>query len=149
MDHIVYLDAKTREIENLLLGNKSMIVRGASVRKPLSGIVSAGDTLYFVDNNCDKMIRARGVVSSVFCSGMLNEEESFRTIISNQDKLQLPDNQFEKIAGKKYLVLIGIEKIQIIEPFRFDSRIFTNRDGWVAVGNIEEYILSGQGINYA
>lgn len=146
MDHIVYLDAKSREIENLILGHKSMIIRGAQGRKLPHGRVNEGDTLYFVNNNCEGEIKARGVVSTVFCSDMLTKEESFETIIRNQDKLQLPDNQFEKIAGKRYLVLIGIDNIEKIAPLRFDRGSFTNMDDWLPVGRIEEYILSGQGI---
>jgi hypothetical protein len=146
MDHIVYLDAKAREMENLLLGNKSMIIRGAAGRKHPHGRVREGDTLYFINNNCDGQIRARGVVATVYSSGMLTKEESFKTIIMNQDKLQLPDIQFEKIAGKRYLVLIGLEKVEKIEPFRFDRKNFTNMDDWIPVGNIEEYNFTGQGI---
>lgn len=146
MDHIVYLDAKAREMENLLIGNKSMIIRGTSGRKLPHGRVGEGDTLYFINNNCDGLIRARGVVATVYCSGMLTKEESFKTIIMNQDKLQLPDIQFEKIAGKRYLVLIGLEKVEKIEPFRFDRKNFTNTDDWIPVGNIEEYNFTGQGI---
>lgn len=146
MDHIVYLDSKSREMENLLLGNKSMIIRGAAGRTLPHGRVSEGDTLYFVNNNCEGEIRARGVVATVFCSETLTEEESFKTIIMHQDKLQLPDNQFEKIAGKRYLVLIGLDKVEKIEPFRFDRRSFTNMDDWIPIGNIDEYIFSGRGI---
>jgi hypothetical protein len=146
MDHIVYLDSKTGEMENLLLGKKSMIIRGASGRKLPHGRVCEGDILYFINNNGEGEIKARAVVSSVFCSGMLTEEESFGTIIRNQDRLQLPDSQFEMIAGKRYLVLIGLQNIEKIESFRFDRSCFTNMDDWIPVGNIEEHNLSDQGI---
>jgi len=33
MNHVVYLDAKSNELENLLSGKKSMIIRGATGRK--------------------------------------------------------------------------------------------------------------------
>ena len=33
MNHIVYLDAKSNELGNLLDGKKSMIIRGAAGRK--------------------------------------------------------------------------------------------------------------------
>jgi hypothetical protein len=146
MDHIVYLDAKTGEIENLIRGNKTMIIRGASGRKLPHGRVSQGDMLYFVNNNGDGEIRARGIAATVFCSGILTEEESFEITIRNQDKLQLPDNQFEKIAGKRFLVLIGIVNVERLTPFRFQRNGFTNSDDWLPVGKIDEYILSGHGI---
>jgi hypothetical protein len=146
MDHIVYLDAKAGEMENLLLGNKSMIIRGATEMRLPHGIVKEGDNLFFINNNAEGVIRARGVVSSVISSGILTEEESFKTIIMNQDKLQLPDSQFEKIAGKRYLVLIGLENIEELDPLRFDRSCFTKMDDWIAVGNIEEFNLFNQGI---
>jgi len=64
-------------------------------------------------------------------------EESFETIIRNQDKLQLPDNQFDRLAGKKYLVLIGISDIEEIEPFRINRTGFTYHDDWFPIGNID------------
>ncbi len=146
MDHIVYLDAKAREIENLILGNKSMIIRGTDGRKMPHGSVNEGDILYFVYHNCEEVISARGKVSTVFCSGMLTKEESYGIIIRNQDKLQLPDNQFATIAGKRYLVLIGLEKIETLTPFRFDRSSFTGSDDWIPVGSIEEFNLSDRGI---
>jgi hypothetical protein len=142
MDHIVCLDTKSREIENLLLGHKSMIIRGAESRRLPHGGVNEGDTLYFVNCSCEEEIMARGIVSSVFSSDMLTEEESFETIIRNQDKLQLPDNQFEKIAGKQYLLLIGVDNMERLTPFRFNKSLFPEMEDWIIVGKIEEYILS-------
>jgi hypothetical protein len=142
MDHIVYLDSKSRELENLVRGNKSMIIRGATGRKLPHGRVQEGDVLYFINNNGEGEIKARGVVSSVLSSEKLSVEESFETIIRHQDKLQLPDKQFGKVAGKRYLVLIGIGDIKELKPFRIDKTSFTNMDDWIAVGEIENVILN-------
>lgn len=142
MDHIVCLDAKCREIENLLLGHKSMIILGADSRRLPPGGVNEGDILYFVYNNCEEQIMARGIVSSVYSSGLLTREESFEMIIRNQDKLQLPDSQFEKIAGKRYLLLIGVEKVGQLSPFRLDRSSFPEMGDWITVGKIDEFILS-------
>ena len=120
MDHIVYLDAEAKELENLVKGNKSMIIRGAEGRKLPYGRVKEGDILYLINNNGESKIKARGVVSSVFNSDKLSVEESFETIIRHQDKLQLPDKQFEKLAGKRFLVLIGLKDVKEVESFRID-----------------------------
>ena len=141
MDHVVYLDTKAKELENLVMGNKSMIVRGAAGRKIPHGRVNVGDVLYFINKNGEGKIKARGVVSSVFNSDKLSVEESFETIIKNQDKLQLPDKQFEKLAGKRYLVLIGLENIEMIEPFMLNKSIFANMDDWIPVGKIKECVF--------
>jgi hypothetical protein len=142
MDHVVYLDAKAKELENLVKGNKSMIIRGADGRRLPLGRVKEGDILYFMNNNGEREVKARGVVSTVLNSERLSVEESFKTVISHQDKLQLPDKQFEKLAGKSYLVLIGLNNVQEVKPFRIDRRSFAKTDDWIPVGKIEGCILS-------
>jgi hypothetical protein len=42
MDHVVYVNAKTKELEKLLEGKKTMIIRGAAGRKLPHGRVSKG-----------------------------------------------------------------------------------------------------------
>jgi hypothetical protein len=138
MDHIVWLDAESNELENLVKGNKSMIIRGAEERKFLHENIKEGDKLYFINKIGETYIKARGLITSVFYSDELSFEESFETIIRHQDKLQLPDLQFEKHAGKKFLVLIGLDDIEEIKPFRIDSANHLNYD-WLTVGKIPEY----------
>jgi hypothetical protein len=137
MDHVVCLDASAKELENLVSGNKSMILRGADVRDLPYGKVNKGDILYFVSSTGEVEVKARAIVSYVFKSERLSVEESFETIIRHQDKLQLPDKQFDRWAGKKYLVLIGIDDIEQIEPFRIDKTRFIYPDDWFPVGNID------------
>ena len=141
MDHIVYLDGKSKEMENLLNGNKSMIIRGGSEKRLPYGKVKEGDVLYFISNPGGEQVEARGRVTSVFNSGELSVEESFETIIKNQDKLQLPDKQFDKIAGKKFLVLIGLSDIQEISPFPLEKNGISASVGWFPVENVEELYL--------
>jgi hypothetical protein len=140
MDHVVYLDWRSRELENLVKGNKSMIIRGASGRKLPYGRVNEGDVLYFINNNGEGEIKARAIVSSVLNTEKLSVEESFETIINHQDRLQLPDKQFEQVAGKRYLVLIGLTDIKPFQPFRIDKSAFPNTDDWIAVGDIASVI---------
>jgi hypothetical protein len=142
MDHVVCLDADSKEIENLINGNKSMIIHGADSIKPPHGLVNEGDVLYFIDDKRDGEVKAKGVVSLVFNSDQLSVEESFRTIIMHQDKLQLPDLQFDKWAGKKYLVLIGLADIEEVEPFHINESNYSKTDDWLTVGNIEKVTMN-------
>lgn len=141
MDHVVYPDSDANELEDLIKGKKSMIIRGAEGRKLPFGKVNEGDILYFINKKWEGKVKARGVVTSVYSSDKLSEEESFETIIRNQEKLQLPDEQFEKLAGKKCLVLITLNDIEEIEPFQIDMSNFTNMDDWLPVGEIEQIAL--------
>ena len=68
MDHVVYLDYKAKELENLLNGSKYLIIRGAMGRKLPYGIVNVKDVLYFIENKGDGLIKAKAVVKSVLNS---------------------------------------------------------------------------------
>jgi hypothetical protein len=136
MDHVVCLDGEANELENLVRGNKSMILRGSDERDLPYGSVYKGDILYFISSLGEGEVKARAIVSSVYNSEKLSVEESFETIIRNQDKLQLPDKQFERWAGKRYLVLIEINDIEAIEPIRIDVAGFAFAPDWLRVSDI-------------
>jgi len=51
MDHVVYLDTKSKELEKIEDGSKTMIIRSATWRKLPHGRVNKWDILYFIKNN--------------------------------------------------------------------------------------------------
>jgi hypothetical protein len=137
MDHVVYLDAKANELEKLLDGSKTMIIRGATGRKLPYGRVHEGDILYFINNNAEGVVKAKGIVGSVFNSDKMSTEESVALVKKHQDKLQLSDSQLNKWAGKRYMVLIGLKRIEKIKSFAIDKSNYGNMDDWLPVENIE------------
>lgn len=136
MDHVVYLDAQANELENLLAGNKTMIVRGATGRKLPHGRVHAGDMLYFINNNAEGTVRAKAEVKSAFHSEKMNEEESRTLVEKNQSKLRLTDKQMKRWAGKRYIVLIEVADVREIQPFAIDKSNYGNMDDWLPVEKI-------------
>jgi len=141
MDHVVFLDSQSKELENLIRGNKSMIICGAPGKKVPHGQVHKGDILYLINSHNDSEVKARAIVASVLNSDKLSEEESYETIIRHQDKLQLPDKQFEKLAGNPFLVLIELNDIREIEPFHIDKCNSQNLECWLPVGKIENVVI--------
>ena len=144
MDHIVYLDYNAKELENLKSGEKTMIIRGAMGRKLPYGRIENGDILYFIENNGDGIIKAKGIAQNVFCSGKLTKEESVSLVDSYGDKLMLDSGLKKRFRGKRYLVLITIKDFEEIEPFGFSKQEFTNMDDWLPVGEIES-VKGGRG----
>ncbi|WP_423189811.1 hypothetical protein ACO1PF_02660 [Alkalibacterium sp. f15] len=136
MDHVVYVDAKAKELDKLVEGVKKTIVRGAAGRKVPYGKVSVGDVLYFINNNAEGEIRAKGRVSNVFNSEKLTKPESVKLVQENQDKLQLTDKQFARWAGKRYIILIELDKVETVKPFKLDKKDYGNMDDWLPVGEI-------------
>jgi len=138
MDHIVYLDASANELDLLLTGQKTMIVRGATGRKMPYGRVNRADVLYFINNNAEGLVLAKARVESVFNSDKMAKEEATQLIDNNQGKLQLSKKQYERWAGKRYLVLIEIRGVEKVEPFRIDKSNYGNMDDWLPVEEIQK-----------
>ena len=138
MDHIVYLDKKAREAENLLNGSKTQIIRGAAGRKLPYGRVFEGDTLYFINNDGSGKVFARAVVSSVMNSEKLDPQQSADLIEENQPFLQLSDDQIKRWRGKRYLVLVTIKNFESLQPFMIDRSAYGNMDDWLPVEDIEK-----------
>jgi hypothetical protein len=138
MDHIVYLDAKAKEFDSLLSERKTMIIRGATGRKLPYGRVYKDDILYFINNNAEGVILAKAKVKNVFNSDKMNESESIQLVNSYQDKLQLTKQQFDRWAGKRYLVLIEVTAFEKVEPFQIDKSSYGNMDDWLPVEQIDK-----------
>ena len=138
MDHVVYLDAKAKELVEILSGNKTMIIRGAAGRKMPYGRVRQDDMLYLIENDGSGLVRARAKVASVFNSEKMVQAESIALVEQNQDKLQLNASQTKRWAGKRYLVLIEINEVKTLKGFKIDKRYFGNMDDWLLVENIEK-----------
>jgi hypothetical protein len=136
MDHVVYLDANANELDLLLSNKKTMIIRGATGRKMPYGRVNQGDILFFINNNAEGVILAKAKVKSVFNSDQMVESESAQLINNHQEKLQLTKRQYERWAGKRYLVLIEVCEVEKVEPFQIDKSNYGNMDDWLPVEDI-------------
>ena len=137
MDHVVYLDAKANELDNMLNGIKTVIIRGAAGRKMPYGLVNKKDVLYFINNNAEGLVKAKGIVSFVHNSDKMTKEESVDLVQKYQAQLQLTNSQNKRWAGKRYLVLIEVKQVEEIESFKIDKSSFGNMDDWLPVEKIE------------
>ncbi len=136
MDHIVYVDAKSKELDKLIDGSKQMIIRGATGRKMPYGRVFEGDVLYLVRNDGNGQIEVKCNVSSVFNSEKMDKDQSMKLVDNNKVMLNLTEVQYKKWAGKRYLVLITITDVKSIKPQRFDKSDYSNMDDWLPVEDI-------------
>ena len=136
MDHVVYIDAKADEFSKIQDGTKTLIIRGAAGRKMPYGRVESGDVLYFIENDGSGLVKARGEVSSVLNSEKMTKEESVSMVESHQEYLQLTGAQVKRWAGKRYIVLIGIENVENLNPFQIDKSDYGNMDDWLPVEEI-------------
>jgi len=114
-----------------------MIIRGAAGRKLPYGRVDGGDVLYFINNNGEGQVKVKAVVSNVFNSEKMTKEESIALVEENQDKLKLTKKQFNRWSGKRYIVLIEVKSVEVIEAIDIDKSDYSNMDDWLPVETIE------------
>jgi polyhydroxyalkanoate synthesis regulator phasin len=134
-EHLVYLDHKAKELDKLLAGTKTAIIRGAAGKKsPLGGRVKLGDELFFVQTGGNFMVTHKAIVKHVHETDKMTEEESKRFVDEHQHQLELAKHQYERWVGKKYLCLIEVEHIVSITPFEYDRQ--SNMDDWVITTDI-------------
>ena len=137
MEHLVYTDDKSKELEKILAGKKTMIIRGAAGRKIPHSRVFPEEVLYFMEKGTKK-ITAKATVTNVENFVKLQEEEIVEVLEKNQDTLVLTTVQKQR-WHKKCLCLISFKNVEVIEPMDFDHQ--GNMDDWIIVEKIEDIVV--------
>jgi len=136
MDHLVYLDYKSKELNSIILGAKDVILRGATGRKLPYGRVKFGDTLYFCENNGDNLVKAQATVLNVTFTDKLSVEESEKLVDSLKTRILLNEKALKRFRGKRYLSIIEINNFEEISNFAFDKSSYGNMDDWLLIEDI-------------
>ncbi len=141
MVHLIYCDnvgqRGERELELILAGTKTMVVRGAAGRKIPHSRVFPGDTLYFMEKGTKK-ITAKAVAGEVQNHVKLTDEEIDKILDENQGKLRLTAKQKDR-WHKKCLCLVEIKEVEEIAPLEFDHQ--GNMDDWLIIDKIEDVVI--------
>lgn len=147
MVHLVYCDNAgkkgEKELEKILAGTKTMVVRGAAGRKIPHSRVFAGERLYFMEKGSGS-ITATAVVKDVQNFVKLSDEEITKVFADNQGKLNLSEKQTAR-WHKKCLCLVEFEDVKEIAPLAFDHQ--GNMDDWLIIEKIEDVVV-GTSIPY-
>ena len=143
MVHLVYCDNKENVLENILKGDKTMIIRAAAGRKIPHSRVFEGDQLYLMKKGSG-LISAVSTVKGVQNHVKLSEEELNDVLDNNQDKLNLTEKQ-KKRWHKKCMCLVEISDVKEITPLAFDRQ--GNMDDWLIIEKIEDVVV-GTSIPY-
>lgn len=143
MMHLVYCDNKENVLEQILTGEKTMVIRGAAARKIPHSRVFPEETIYFMEKG-SKEISAKGIVREVKNYVKLAEDEITEVIENHQTQLNLSTKQKER-WHKKCLCLVAIDQVEAIEPLAFDHQ--NNMDDWLIIEKIEDVVV-GSSIPY-
>jgi len=147
MVHLVYCDnvgkKGEKDIDKIMAGTKTMVVRGAAGRKIPHSRVFEGETLYFMEKGTAK-ITVAATVKNVQNYVKLADEEIINILGKNQPKLNLSTKQIDR-WHKKCLCLVELMDVKEIEPLDFDHQ--GNMDDWLIIEKIEDVVI-GTSIPY-
>lgn len=136
-EHLVYLNNKAKELEKLINEEKTMIIRGAAGKKvPLGGRAKVDDIVYFVETGGGMLITHRGIISKVIESEKMTKEESISFVDKYEKELNLSKEQYKRWAGKKFLAVFEIDKLEAVEPFKYNRE--SNMDDWIITDDINK-----------
>jgi hypothetical protein len=119
-------------------GKKTMVGRAFNGRRSPYGKVKLGDILYFTENDGKQIIYGRGRATVVYDSPKLTHEESEAMLEKFRRDLWLSEAQFRRMSGKRYLVLVTVDRFQEVPHFRFTRRAFHTLDDWIMVGDVDK-----------
>jgi hypothetical protein len=143
VDHVVYVDADAKELEKLIHGIKTMIVRGSAEGKVPYGRVNPGDALYLIGSGdyADRLVCARATVTDVLNVDTLVGKPATELLQAHQHQLQLTKKEMARWSRKRYLVLITVADVMLIDPFSIDRSNYGSIDNWLPVGDIQRVMV--------
>jgi hypothetical protein len=142
MNHLVFLDAQAGELEKILSGIKTMVVKNVDPTLPTEQLVTPGDDLFFVRNNDECAVRVNATVVRVLSSNDADEDLS-RILKELQPRLQLTEDQYNYWSGRKRAVFIEFEAACKVPEFFIAPIKITDRTRWIAFEEIDQVTEEG------
>ncbi len=131
MNYLFFLNAQAGELEKILSGTKSMVVKefdpayaGREVR--------TGDCLYFLRNIGDCDLRVKATVIRVLTFTNQKDEDISHLLKEMQARLQLTEQQYNDWSRKGQVSLVEFYFAQKIEVIRLDPNKIMSLSGWIA-----------------
>jgi hypothetical protein len=138
MNYLVYLDTQAGELEKILSGTKSMVVKEFDPARDIRQPVSPGDSLYFMRNKDECALRGKAtVVRVLFFTNRINDELS-QTLKELQPRLQLTEDQYNYWSTKEQVMLVEFDSAHKTEVIQVASNKITNPSEWIAFKEFSE-----------
>ena len=136
MNYLVYLDARAGELEKILSGMKTMLVKGFDPTQTLACSIQPGDSLYFLRSKDDCAVPVKAIVVRVlFVNG---KEDLTHTLKVMQPRLQLTEEQYNYWSVSQQALLVEIESAQKIGVIHVAPEKNAGRLDWIAFNDFSQ-----------
>jgi hypothetical protein len=132
MNHLVFLDPKAGELEKILSGVKSMVIKENKPEETLIQPLMPGDNLYFLRNNDERDIRVKATIKGIQVASSESAGDISCQLKEMQPRLQLTEEQFMYWCTKKQVLLVEFECAQKISVIHLAADEFKNQADWIA-----------------
>jgi hypothetical protein len=132
MNHLVFLDARARELEKILSGVKTMLVKEFDPAQTGAHPVSPGDSLYFLRNEDKSALCGKATVVRVLYFTDNSDEDPSHSLKAMQPRLQLTEEQYHYWSARERIVLVEFEAAHKIDLIQVASHKFSDRSDWIA-----------------
>jgi hypothetical protein len=141
MNHLVVLDAGAGELEKILSGVKCMLVKEIDTDQPA---LNSGDTLYFLRDNAECIVRVQATVLRVLPWKEGPDEDISSILKELQPKLQLTEGQYNFWSGKKGALFVEFEAARKIDELHIASEKIMQREAWIDFEEVHELTQQGE-----
>jgi hypothetical protein len=138
MIHLVFLDTHAGELEKILSGMKTMLIREFDPAQTTAHSVSPGDSLYFLRDNGECAVRVKATVVRVLFLTNNPDKDLSHTLKELQPRLQLTEDQYNTWSAKQQVLLVEFESAHKTGVIQVALDRITERSKWIA---FEEFSL--------
>ena len=132
MNHLVFLDTRAGELERILSGMKTMLIKEFDPAQTTAHPVRPGDSLYFLRDNGECAVRVKAtVVRVLFFTNRLDEDLS-HTLKELQPRLQLTEDQYNYWSAKQHVLLVEFGSAHKIGVIQVAAHKIADRLDWIA-----------------
>jgi hypothetical protein len=132
MNHLVFLDTQAGELEKILSGIKSMVVKEFDPARSAGQAVRPGDNLYFLRNKDECTLRVKATVVRVLFYTNDVDQDLSHTLKEMQPRLQLTEDQYNHWSAKQQILLVEFASAHKIGVIPVAPNKTTDRSDWIA-----------------
>ena len=132
MNYLVFLDAQAGELEKILSGVKTMLVKEFDPAHTPARPANPGDSLYFLRNKDDCSLRVKATVVRVLSFANQVDDDLSHILKEMQPRLQLTEDQYNHWSAKQQVLLVEFRSAQKISVIRVAPDKIADRSGWIA-----------------
>jgi hypothetical protein len=132
MNYLVYLNAQAGELEKILSGLKSMLVKEFDPAQPTVQPVKPGDSLYFLRDKEDCALRVKATVTRILFFTRKMDGDLSQVLKELQPRLQLTEAQYSHWSAREQLQLVEFEAAQKIGAIRLAAPEDKGQSNWLA-----------------